>query len=55
MTSQKGVVTATGRRPGPSVLGGGGRRGWGVGAPTDPLPRLGDGGGGPAESRGGGG
>lgn len=38
MTSQKGVVTAPGRRPGPSVLRGGARRSRGVGALTDPLP-----------------
>lgn len=41
MTSQKGVVTAPGRRPEPSVLRGGARRGRGVGALTDPLPRPG--------------
>lgn len=41
MTSQKGVVTAPGRRPGPNVLRGGARRGRGVGALTDPLPRSG--------------
>lgn len=38
MTSQKGVVTAPGRRPGTSVLRGGARRGRGVGALTDPPP-----------------
>lgn len=37
MTSQKGVVTAPGRRPGTSVLGGGAQRGRGVGALMDPL------------------
>ena len=41
MTSQKGVVTAPGRRPGPSVLGGGAQRGRGVGALMDPLHRSG--------------
>lgn len=41
MTSQKGVVTAPGRRPGTSVQRGGARRGRGVGALTDPLPRPG--------------
>lgn len=42
MTSQKGVVTAPGRRPGTSVLGGGAQRGRGVGALMDPLHRSGD-------------
>ena len=41
MTSQKGVVTAAGRRPRPSVHRGGARRGRRVGALTDPLPRPG--------------